>query len=165
MEARSPGSAHDLLLRDDPCLGLEPATAVAKWNTAGGSIRSSAWPAARAQLTIGFGNVGAAAGMATVGPTRNAWVRLNPAYRSADATDAHYRIEVMAIFTHELGHVLGFDHTSTAAPMVPCSTSRLRRVTPAHAGYYKCQTIDRSLVTPWSGATAAGRGRPRLPGA
>ena len=102
----------------------------------------------RAQLTIGFGNVGAAAGMATMGPTRNAWVRLNPAYRSADATDAHYRIEVMAIFTHELGHVLGFDHTSTrCALMGPVlDVAGCGVITPAHSGYYKCQTIDRSLV-------------------
>ena len=102
----------------------------------------------RAQLTIGFGNVGNAAGKATVGRTRNAWVRLNPVYRNADSVNPHNRIEVMAVLAHELGHVLGFQHTSgrcsTMSAMLDVDGCGV--VTPARVGYYRCKTIDSALL-------------------
>ena len=102
----------------------------------------------QARLTIVFGNVGSAAGMATVGRTANAYVRLSRVYGTVDSVNAHNRIEVMVIFAHELGHVLGFEHTSAAARRCRrCSTSTGRARQPARAGYYKCRTIDRTLLS------------------
>ena len=125
------------------------STAVSKWNSAGGGIRFVRTSIrSHARLTIGFGNVGKAAGKATVGRTRNAWLRVNPIYRNADSVDPHNRIEVMAIFAHELGHVLGFQHTSghcsTMSAMLDVDGCGV--VSPARAGYYKCRTIDNSLL-------------------
>jgi hypothetical protein len=125
-------------------------TAVSKWNAAGGGIRFVRTSIrSHAQLTIGFGNVGNAAGRATVGRTRNAWLRVNPIYRDADEFNAHNRVEVMAIFTHELGHVLGFQHTagrcSTMAAMLDVDGCGV--VSPARPGYYRCRTIDSTLLT------------------
>ncbi len=125
------------------------STAVSKWNSSGGGIRFVRTSIrSHARLTIGFGNIGNAAGKATVGRTSNAWVRINPVYRNADSANAHNRIEVMAIFTHELGHVLGFQHTSGR-----CSTmsavllvDACGVVSPARPGYYKCRIIDSSLL-------------------
>ena len=55
----------------------------------------------------------------------------------------------MAIFTHELGHVLGFEHTSgrctTMSAMLDVDGCGV--VSPAHAGYYKCRSIDASLLS------------------
>jgi hypothetical protein len=125
------------------------STAVSKWNASGGGIRFVRTSIrSHARLTIAFGNTGGAAGKATVGRTRNAWIRLNPVYRNADSVDAHNRIEVMAIFAHELGHVLGFGHTSgscsTMSPMLDVDGCGV--VSPAHAGYYKCRTINSTLL-------------------
>ncbi len=125
------------------------STAVSKWNSSGGGIRFVRTSIrSHAQLTIGFGNVGNAAGKATVGRTRNAWVRLNPVYRNADSVNPHNRIEVMAVLAHELGHVLGFQHTAgrctTMSAMLDVDGCGV--VAPARAGYYKCKTIDSSLL-------------------
>lgn len=124
-------------------------TAVAKWNSAGGGIRFARTSVrSRAQLTIGYGNTGSAAGMATVGRTPRAWVRLSAAYKNVDALDAHRRIEVMAVLTHELGHVLGFEHTrarcSLMSPVLDVNGCAM--VPDAHPGYYRCRTIDAPLV-------------------
>jgi hypothetical protein len=126
------------------------STAISKWNSSGGGIRFVRTSIrSQAQLTIGFGNVGNAAGKATVGRTSNAWLRVNPVYRDADPRNAHNRIEVMAIFTHELGHVLGFQHTagrcSTMSAVLDVDGCGV--VSPARAGYYRCRTIDSTLLT------------------
>ena len=60
----------------------------------------------------------------------------------------HNRIEVMAVLAHELGHVLGFQHTagrcSTMSAMLDVDGCGV--VTPASVGYYKCKTIDSALL-------------------
>ncbi len=124
------------------------ATAVAKWNAAGAKIRFvRVSTRAKARLVISYAHLGAKAGEATVGPTTHPWVHLSDAYRNVDATVAVNRIQVMGIFAHELGHVLGFEHTSTRCALmspvldvVGCGT-----VSDARPGYYKCATIGRSL--------------------
>jgi hypothetical protein len=124
-------------------------TAVTKWNGAGGNIRLIPTTVrSRANLVISYGYTGGAAGMATVGATSGAWVHLNPGYNARDALDPWYRIEVMALFTHELGHVLGFGHTTAK-----CSTMNAvldvggcGMLPAALPGYYKCRTIDPALL-------------------
>lgn len=123
--------------------------AVAKWNTSGGRIKLIRTTSrSKAKLRISYGNTGAAAGKATVGAGPGAFVRLSSRYAAVDSNDAWNRIAVMAIFTHELGHVLGYGHTTA-----PCSLMRaVLDISACHlpstspAGYHKCRTIDAALV-------------------
>lgn len=123
--------------------------AVAKWNTTGASIRFvRTTDRSRADLTIAYGDTDGAAGIATVGATQHARVRLNPSYARVDALDAHNRVEVLGIFAHELGHVLGFSHTTARCSLMSpvLDVSGCGVVSDDHPGYYGCQTIDRALV-------------------
>ena len=143
-------------------------TAVSKWNASGGGIRFVRTSIrSHARLTIAFGNIGNAAGKATVGRTSNAWVRLNSVYRNADSVNAHNRIEVMAIFAHELGHVLGFQHTSGR-----CSTMSamlhvdgLRGGLPGPRRLLQVPTIDGRCSPGSCVSTAAGPRPPPPPSA
>ena len=125
------------------------STAVAKWNTAGGRIRFAKVAApAKAQLRIGYGNIGSAAGMATLGAAKHAYVRLSSRFSNMDAVNARNRVTIMNVLAHELGHVLGFRHTTTrCALMAPVVNVDACGTVPASmAGYYKCHTIDTALV-------------------
>jgi len=135
--------------------------AVSKWNASGGRIKlMRTTDRSKAKVKISYGNTGGAAGLATVGRGPGAYVRLSSAYATADSNDAWYRIAVMGIFTHELGHVLGYGHTTA-----PCSLMRaVLDISACHlpstspAGYYKCRTIDSALVRRFV-ATYGGRAR------
>ena len=82
--------------------------AVSKWNASGGRIKLVRTTSrSKAKVRISYGNTGAAAGKATVGSGPGAFVRLSSKYAAVDSNNAWSRIAVMAIFTHELGHVLG----------------------------------------------------------
>lgn len=125
------------------------STAVAKWNGAGGNIRLI--PTAvrsRANVVISYGYTGGAAGMATVGSTSGAWVHLSPSYSARDGLDPWYRVEVMALFTHELGHVLGFGHTTAKCSIMKAvlDVGGCGMLPAALPGYYKCRTIDPALL-------------------
>ena len=125
-------------------------TAVNKWNQSGGKVRFVRTTSAkRAQLTISSADIGAAAGLATVGRARRAYVHLSTAYDNVDELDAHYRIEVMMIFAHELGHVLGFQHSSTACSLMsPMLDVEGCQVIPRaeRPGYYMCRTVNGALL-------------------
>ncbi|MET0998779.1 MAG: matrixin family metalloprotease [Marmoricola sp.] len=125
------------------------STAVAKWNGSGGNLKLvPTTTRSKAKVVISYGNTGTAAGMATVGATPGAWVRLNAKYDKVDSTDAWRRVEVMALFTHELGHVLGFGHTtarcSLMRPVLDISACYVPPTSPA--GQYRCRVIDPALV-------------------
>ena len=125
-------------------------SAVAKWNASGSRIRLvPTTKRSKAQFTIGYGDTQGAAGLATVGRTRNAWVRLSPTYDTVDALDPWYRVEVLGVLAHEIGHVLGFQHTAAScslmAPVldvVGCGMFSLDQ-----QGWYRCRTIDAPLAT------------------
>ena len=124
------------------------STAVAKWNASGAKIRFvRVATRQRARLVISYGNVGSKAGEATVGPMVHPWVRLSTYYRHVDANDASNRVEVMAVLAHELGHVLGFEHTKTRCSLMSpvLDIGGCGMVSPAKSGYYKCQTISKPL--------------------
>lgn len=125
-------------------------TAVAKWNASGSRIRLVRTTSRQvAQVTVSYGDTGGAAGLATVGRTPGAFVELSSAYRTADATTAHTRVEVMNVLAHELGHVLGFDHTTTACSLMGpvLDVAGCGVVTAEHPGAYGCRTIDAPLVS------------------
>ena len=134
--------------------------AVSKWNSSGSRIKlvRTAYRS-KAKVTISYGNTGAAAGKATIGATSGAYVHLSSKWASYDAADPWRRIAVMAIFTHELGHVLGYGHTTTRCSLMKAvldvSACHLPATSPA--GYYKCRTIDAPLVrsfVKWYGGRA-----------
>jgi len=126
------------------------STAVNKWNGSGGGIRFvRTTNRSKAQLSINYAKMGTAAGMATVGSTRHAYVRLSSRYSTVDSLDAHYRIEVMMIFAHELGHVLGFEHTQARCSLMSpvLDVEGCNMIPETRPGYYKCRSINTALVT------------------
>jgi hypothetical protein len=122
--------------------------AIDHWNSAGGGITFVKVPRSRARLTIGYGNTGYADGMATLGFQHRNWVRLSPRYRRVNEHDPAMRVWVGRLLAHELGHVLGFDHTAGqcslmhwiydfgACPPLPDN----------EPGYYFCRWIDKPLL-------------------
>jgi hypothetical protein len=125
------------------------AKAVSKWNASGGGIKlTRTIHPSKAKVKISYGSIGKAAGVATIGSTRGAYVRLSSRYASVDSADAFRRIEVMAIFAHELGHVLGFGHTTATCSLMrsvlDVSACYLPPTSPP--GYYRCRTIDAPMV-------------------
>ena len=139
--------------------------AVSKWNASGGGIKlTRTIHRSRARVKISYGNTGAAAGVATVGATPGAFVRLSSRYAAVDSAVAWNRIAVMAIFTHELGHVLGYGHTTATCSLMRAvldvSACHLPPTTPP--GYHKCRTIDAALVRSFVKAYG---GRARFPSA
>jgi hypothetical protein len=123
--------------------------AVAQWNRVGGGITFvPTTKRSKAQLSIGYGKIGRSAGQASVGRVRHAWVRLSSSYATKDALDAHNRVEVMAVLTHELGHVLGFEHTRTRCSLMSpvMDIEGCGDVSADRPGYYKCRTVDAALA-------------------
>ncbi|MCW2817636.1 MAG: hypothetical protein JWR42_423, partial [Marmoricola sp.] len=124
-------------------------TAVAKWNASGSRLRLvRATGRTRAQFTIGYGDTGGAAGLATVGRTRRAWVHLSRTYDAVDALDAWNRVEVMAVLAHEIGHVLGFEHTATSCSLMSpvLDVAGCGMFSPDRPGWYRCRTVDAALA-------------------
>jgi hypothetical protein len=124
-------------------------TAVGKWNASGAHILlARVAKAGNAQVRIGYGNIGSAAGLATVGATTNAFVRLSSRFSSMDALNARNRVAIMNVLAHELGHVLGFQHTAARCSLMsPVLDIDACNVVPASIpGYYKCHTLDTPLV-------------------
>ena len=125
------------------------AKAVSKWNASGGGIKlTRTIHRSKANLKISYGNTNGAAGMATIGSTSGAYVHLNPTWDAYDPLDPWRRIAVMAIFTHELGHVFGYGHTTATCSLMKAvldiSACHLPPTSPA--GYHKCRTIDAPMV-------------------
>ena len=122
--------------------------AVQHWNEAGGGIRFVETSRARARLRIGYGDTGGADGVGTLGYQRTNYVHLSPAYKRADELDPEIRVWVGRLFTHELGHVLGFDHTrGQCSLMYPVYDFGLcPPLSDTDPGYYHCRWIDKPLL-------------------
>ena len=123
--------------------------AVSKWNATGGRVKLVRTTSrSKARVKISYGNTNGAAGLATVGSIAGAYVHLSPTYAAYDSADPWSRIAVMGIFTHELGHVFGYGHTTTTCSLMRAvldiSACHLPPTSPP--GYYKCRTIDAPLV-------------------
>lgn len=123
--------------------------AVSKWNASGGRVKLVRTTSrTKAKVKISYGNTNGAAGLATVGSTPGAYVHLSPTYKTYDSADPWSRIAVLGIFTHELGHVFGYGHTTTTCSLMRAvldvSACHLPPTSPP--GYYKCRTIDAPLV-------------------
>src|ERR1700712_2312974 len=124
-------------------------TAVAKWNAAGAHIRLARVAKLKfARVRIGYANIGSAAGQATVGAAAHAYVHLSSRFSSMDALTARNRVTIMNVLAHELGHVLGFQHTTARCSLMsPVVDVDACNVVPAsQPGYYKCRTLDTPLM-------------------
>jgi hypothetical protein len=121
--------------------------ALEAWNKAGGHLTFvKAKKGRRAQLVIGYGDTHGADGYATVGPARRAFVHLNPGYQNASDT-ADRKVWVGRLFTHELGHVVGFQHTGgKCSLMVPVFNLNDCPLLDKEPGYYACRWIDKPLL-------------------
>lgn len=122
--------------------------AVAQWNASGVGItlKPVADPAS-AQVRVSYGDIGGSSGLATVGATSGAFVRLSDRYRSA-LGDEYDRVEVMGVLTHELGHVLGLEHVTTGCALmgpvmdiVGCGIFDLH-----HPEVYRCDVIGQAAL-------------------
>jgi hypothetical protein len=122
--------------------------AIAHWNESGSKIKFVEVPRRKAKLLISYGDTGGADGVGTLGYQYRNYVYLSPSYKKADQFNPETRVWVGRLFAHELGHVLGFDHTSgQCALMYPvynfgvCDTLAVGK-----PGYYNCRWIDKKLL-------------------
>ena len=122
--------------------------AIAHWNSSGSKIKFVEVAKRRAQLKIGYGNTSGADGIATVGHQSVNYVHLSPTYKHADEFEPETRVWVGRLFTHELGHVLGFQHTrGQCSLMYPVYDFGACPPLPDdRPGYYNCRWIDKKLL-------------------
>lgn len=118
------------------------------WNGAGGKIKFVEVPRRKAKLIIGYGDTGGADGVGTLGYQYRNYVNLSPSYKKANEFNPETRVWVGRLFTHELGHVLGYNHTpGQCSLMYPvynfgvCETLSYDK-----PGYYNCRWIDKKLL-------------------
>lgn len=124
--------------------------AITHWNQAGGNIRFvEVSTARRAQVVVRYGDTQGSDGLATVGPARNGFVHLSPTYKRIDALDATNRVWVGRLFAHELGHTLGFWHTSGGCSLMVAvfNLSTCPLLADADPGYYHRRWVDKPLLT------------------
>ena len=136
--------------------------AFAHWNDSGGKITFVEVPRSKAKLIISYGDTGGSDGVGTLGFQARNYVYLSPAYKKADELDPETRVWVGRLFTHELGHVLGFDHTTgQCSLMYPIYDFGLCPPLPIDdPGYYNCRWIDKKLL---KRLTQMYGGRPKRP--
>lgn len=123
--------------------------AIWHWNTSGGDITFVKTSKARADLKISYGPTGGADGVGTLGHQRTNYVHLSTAYKNANEKDPQIRVWVGRLFTHELGHVLGFQHVNRGACklMYPYYDFGVCPPLPDdQPGYYHCRWIDKGLL-------------------
>ncbi len=137
--------------------------AFSRWNHTGARLKfKPAKGRAKAQLTIAYGNLPSdKLGEATIGRTRRAFVHLN---RTLDADDvdpqsAQVRLEVGATLAHELGHVIGFQHTGYRCGLMSSTYDPECYEAGVSEGYFRCDWVDPKLLSPLV-AAYGGRAKP-----
>ena len=122
--------------------------AIEHWNHSGANITFVEVSKSKAKLVIGYGDTQGADGYATIGYQPRSFVHLNPSYKKSDDLDPELRVWVGRLFTHELGHVLGFEHTPGKCSLMVAiyDFGACQTLAPKHPGYYNCRWIDKKLL-------------------
>lgn len=142
---RWPGStitySESLPAKWDPSLQL----AVEAWNSSGGDLRFKKVSPSKAQVKISYGNTRGYGGLATIGPVKNAYVLLSNAFKKAELT-LEQKYNVGRLLTHELGHVVGFDHVGKGCQLMVTIWPAECGVLSFTPGYRVCRWIDKPLL-------------------
>lgn len=123
--------------------------AIDHWNQAGGKIKFVEVPRSKAKLVISYGDTYGADGIGTLGYSPYGdIVHLSPAYKKVDEHIPEERVWVGRLFTHELGHVLGFNHTPGACSLMVAiyDFGVCPPLPDGKPGYYNCRWIDKKLL-------------------
>ncbi len=124
--------------------------ALSHWNRAGARLKfKPAKKGARANLTIAYGKLPGKLGLATIGATPRAFVHLSKAFKiGVDPQDGHVRLKVAAVLAHELGHVVGFQHTSYPCGLMDSVYVQDCYEAGVSEGYFRCDWVDSRLLRP-----------------
>ena len=121
--------------------------AIASWNRSGLDMSFVRTSKAKARLRITIGNTYGADGYATIGYQGSNWVHLRRGLvvPCCGEPPAYTKVVAAHIIAHELGHVLGLQHTSGCELMTPVLELPTCSVMASRIGYYS-RIVDRAAV-------------------
>lgn len=125
-----------------PSYSWSIAAAVRAWNTSGAKVRLvRARRAGDAQLVMRFGPTGGAAGAATVGYQRGAYLHLRRPSRGRSVVVTDSRLALARLIAHELGHVVGLEHTGARGCQLMDQYLRSRCIGGRYSWQYRCRFL------------------------
>ena len=121
--------------------------AVATWNSTGMRMTFVRTSKAKAKLRITIGDTHGADGYATIGYQPSNWVRLRRGLVTPVVGESapYARVVGAHIIAHELGHVLGLQHTSGCELMTPILELPTCSIMAGRLGFYR-RITDRAAV-------------------